>query len=64
MDKIVCTPEEAAEAMVTSPNIIRGWIRDGLLPAYKSGRNWKIVITQLQRFAEDLAISETERRMK
>lgn len=62
MEKLVVTPEEAAEMLVTSPATVRGWIREGLLPAYRQGRNWKIVISQLQIFIEQLAIHETERR--
>ncbi len=65
MEKIVVTPEQAAEMLVTSPSEVRKWIHDGELPAYRSGRNWKIVKSQLQKFVEDKAEAETkERRIK
>lgn len=62
MEKLVLTPEEAAELTITSPATVREWIKEGSLPAYRQGRNWKIVRTQLQSFVEQMAIEETERR--
>lgn len=64
MDRLIVTPEEAAKMLVTSPDEIRSWIHEGLLPAYQTGRNYKIVITQLQKFIEAKAEYETERRRK
>ena len=62
MDKLVLTPEEAAELTITSPATVREWIKEGSLPAYRQGRNWKIVKTHLQMFIEQMALEETERR--
>lgn len=64
MERLVVTPDEAAEMLVTSPVQVRKWIHEGRLPAYRTGKNWKIVITHLQTFIEQLALEDTERRMK
>ena len=64
MERLIVTPDEAAEMLVTSPAQVRTWIHEGRLPAYRTGKNWKIVITQLQIFVEQLALEETERRRK
>lgn len=62
MKRLVCTPAEAAEALVTSPDKVRELIQTGELPAYREGRNFKIVISLLQEYIEERAINETERR--
>ena len=64
MERLVVTPEEAAGMLITSPSEIRRLIHEGELPAYKSGRNFKIVIAQLQQYVERKAIEEAERRKK
>lgn len=62
MERLVCTPEQAAHALITSPDEVRRLIKTGELPAYRQGTNWKIVITQLQRYIEDRATRETKER--
>lgn len=32
------TLEEAAELLITSPDTVRAWVREGLLPAVRRGR--------------------------
>lgn len=32
------TVEEAAELLITSPDTVRAWVREGLLPAIRRGR--------------------------
>ena len=62
MDRLICTPAEAAEALVTSPDKVRELIQSGELPAYREGRNFKIVISQLHEYIQNRATEETERR--
>lgn len=62
MKRLVCTPAEAAEALVTSPDKIRELIQSGELPAYREGRNFKIVISLLQEYIEERAGRETKER--
>ena len=62
MKRLVCTPAEAAEALVTSPDKVRELIQSGEIPAYREGRNFKIVISLLQVYIEERAMGETERR--
>lgn len=64
MEKLVATPDEAARMLATSPNEIRTLIIRGELPAYKSGRNYKIVISQLQDYIETKALRETKERIE
>lgn len=58
--RLVVTPNEAAQMLVTSPDEIRRLIREGELPAYRTGSNYKIVIKQLESYIEERA--ERERR--
>ena len=62
MERLVCTPAEAAEALATSPSKVRELISTGELKAYREGKNFKIVITQLREYIETRATEETERR--
>lgn len=62
MKRLVCTPAEAAEALVTSPDKVRELIQNGELPAYREGRNFKIVISLLEEYIEERAFKETEER--
>ena len=62
MERLVCTPAEAAEALATSPSKVRELIANGELKAYREGKNFKIVITQLREYIETRATEETERR--
>lgn len=49
---------------MTSQSNILNLIRDGKIPAYRDGRNYKIVISQLQEYIEQRAISETKERKR
>ena len=62
MDRLICTPAEAAQALVTSPDKVRSLIECGEIPAYREGRNYKIVISQLEEYIRSRAERETEGR--
>lgn len=62
MEKLVCTPEEAAKALVTSPDKVRELIKRGELPAYQQGTHFKIPISLLSDYIERRAVEESERR--
>lgn len=64
MEKIVLTPNEAAELIRISPNDIYSLITSGDIPAYREGRNWKIPKTLLVRYVEERALREAEERRK
>ena len=64
MEKLICTPEEAAQALVTIPDKVRELIRNGELPAYRQGTHFKIVISHLKDYIEAKARAETEGRRK
>ena len=50
MGLTVLTVEEAAEMLKTSKQQIRKMIRDGVLPAVKVGREWRISFEYLEDF--------------
>ena len=62
MERLICTPQEAAEALVTSPDKVRELIAKGEIPAYREGTHYKIVISQLHEYIRARANEETERR--
>lgn len=62
MERLVCTPEEAASMLVTSPDEIRRLIKVGEIPAYRNGTHYKIVISQLKEYIESRATKETKER--
>lgn len=42
MDRFIFTPKEAAEYLGVGENRIRQLVKDGKIPAARSGRNFKI----------------------
>jgi excisionase family DNA binding protein len=64
MEKLVCTPNEAAKALGTSPDEIRRLIYIGEIPAYKNGTHYKIVISMLKDYIQSKAIKETAERRR
>lgn len=60
--KLVLSASEVAEAMATTPNEVQRLLESGDLPAYKQGKNWKIPITLLEKYIEERAIAEAEKR--
>ena len=64
MDRLVCTPAEAARALATNPDTIRELIHSGELPAYQNGTHFKIVIADLEEYIRNRASAETGKRKK
>jgi len=62
MDKLVVTPEEAARMLATSPNTVYELLKDGRLPAFTIGSNWKIPVESLKKYVIDRAENESARR--
>ena len=62
MDRLICTPQEAAEALATRPAKVRELLDRGEIPAYKEGRNYKIPIVLLEEYIVTRAHKETEER--
>lgn len=46
------TIEEAAEYLRMSPWVVRQWLREGKLPGFKLGREWRIDEKDLEAFIE------------
>ena len=44
------TPDEVAERLQRSPELIRRWIREGRLRAEKVGRSWAVTERELNKF--------------
>lgn len=64
MEKLVTTPEKAAEMLATSPNNIYPMLESGELPAYKQGSYWKIPVVSLQEYVVSKAHAEARERRK
>lgn len=62
MERLICTPAEAAEALATRPSKVRELLDHGDIPAYKEGRNYKIPIKLLENYIAERAYKETEER--
>lgn len=60
--RLVISATECAKALCTTPNRIQQMLESGELPAYKDGKNWKIPISLLEKFVEQKALAETEKR--
>lgn len=62
MDKLVVTPEVAANALHMRINDLKDRLESGEIPAYRDGRNWKIPIECLKRYPVERAIKEANDR--
>ena len=62
MEKLILTAEEAAKALGTRSDTVRAMLKNGEIPAYREGTNWKIPRTLLQQYVEKRALEETEER--
>ena len=65
MERLVVTPQEAAEMLATSPNNIYPLLESGDIPAYRQGSFWKIPVHSLKEYVISKAFNESkERRLK
>lgn len=64
MDRLVCTPQQAAEALATRPSKVRELLDRGEIPSYREGRNYKIPISLLEEYVVTRAWKETDERRK
>ena len=62
MEKLILTAEEAAKALGTRSDTVRTMLKNGEIPAYREGKNWKIPMKLLQQYVEKRALEETEER--
>ncbi len=62
MERLVVTPNDAAEMLATSPNKIYEMLEAGVLPAYKQGSYWKIPVHSLQEYVISKAHKEAKER--
>ena len=62
MEKLILTAEEAAKVLGTRSDTVRTLLKDGEIPAYREGKNWKIPRTLLEKYVEERAMKDTERR--
>ena len=60
--RLVISATEAAKVLCTTPNKVQQMLASGELPAYREGKNWKIPISLLEKYVEDRALAETEKR--
>ena len=54
------SPEEVAEMLGVTPNAVRGWLRDGVMPAFKFGKVWRIKEADLEAFVEKSRVDVKE----
>jgi len=62
MEKLILTATEASKVLSTTPSKVLAMLQVGEIPAYRDGKNWKIPKTLLQKYVEERALEETERR--
>ena len=46
------TPVQVAERLQIRERTVNRWLRNGYLPGFKLGREWRIVATDLRSFME------------
>lgn len=49
---MLLTPEQVAEYLQANPEVVRRWFREGLLPGFKVGREWRIDEKDLEAFIQ------------
>ena len=59
MEYMNLSVEEAAKLLRTQKSTVLAQVRDGTIPAYREGRNWKIPRALLQQYVEERAMEET-----
>lgn len=62
MNRLVVTPEEAADMLKEQKASVYSKLRKGEIPAYRSGKEWKIPIKTLEQYIENKAIIEAKTR--
>jgi excisionase family DNA binding protein len=48
------TPDEAADALAVSSATMRRWLREGVIPGHKIGRQWRVHADVLREFLFDM----------
>lgn len=62
MERLVVTPDEARILLREKSETIYKMLKDGTIPAYKSGKTWKIPLKTLEQYIENKAICEARAR--
>lgn len=62
MKRLVVTPEEAALLMKEQKASVYNMLKNGEIPAYRSGTEWKIPLKSLEQYIENKAITEAKAR--
>ena len=55
------TTQEVADKIGVSYLVVYFWIKDGLLPAYRFRRNYRIRIEDLNKFIQDKKVNVKEK---
>jgi excisionase family DNA binding protein len=50
LQRPMLTVEEVARRLNTTQGTVNRWIRDGLLPGYKVGREWRVAPEDFEEF--------------
>lgn len=64
MKALVVSPNEAASLLKLNHGEVTRLLREGEVPAYRGGRNWKIPISTLTAYVEGKAIAEAKERKR
>ena len=62
MEKLICTPSEAAEMLSIGIDHLYRLLESGEIPAFKVGTHWKIPIATLKEYVIERAIAEARKR--
>lgn len=49
-EQTLLTVEQVARRLNTETYNVNRWIREGLLPAYKVGREWRVALADLEEY--------------
>lgn len=56
------TTREAAERLRLHPKTVEGYFRQGRIKAIKTGRNWRVLETELEFFINNQMFNQQERK--
>jgi excisionase family DNA binding protein len=57
---MMLTPEQVAEYLQASPEVVRRWLREGRLPGFKLGRKWRVDEKDLEAYLKAAKGKEKE----